>query len=141
MKVIIDWGLHKEVADSYYGHWTYYQDVYNIDTDDVLEARNKAVSIINQINSEGSIHIKRVYTDPMEPIKLEDVVSVYSGKPGCCCGCNGKHTTPEESMRTVKLMTNKMNKRIAEGLEVGIGSRYYEYETENRLWLVYVREL
>lgn len=21
-----------------------------------------------------------------------DLLSVYSGKPGCCCGCNGKHS-------------------------------------------------
>ena len=26
-------------------------------------------------------------------VKLEDVVSVYSGKNGsCCCGCSGKHS-------------------------------------------------
>ncbi len=25
-------------------------------------------------------------------ISLSDVQSVYSGKPGCCCGCRGKHT-------------------------------------------------
>lgn len=25
-------------------------------------------------------------------ITLEDVESVYSGRPGCCCGCVGKHT-------------------------------------------------
>src|SRR5208282_3692776 len=24
-------------------------------------------------------------------IKVSDVSSVYSGKPGCCCGCNGNH--------------------------------------------------
>ncbi len=24
-------------------------------------------------------------------ISVSDVSSVYSGKPGCCCGCNGNH--------------------------------------------------
>jgi len=29
-----------------------------------------------------------------EPIKVESVTSVYSGKNGkCCCGCTGKHYT------------------------------------------------
>jgi len=30
-------------------------------------------------------------TAPRE-IDLAQVATVYSGRPGCCCGCRGKHT-------------------------------------------------
>jgi len=65
-------------------------------------------------------------------IKIDDVMSVYSGINGqCCCGCAGKHTyaskyqkiaskdrgyevgDEEVSDRTVKLIVNKMNKYLA----------------------------
>lgn len=65
-------------------------------------------------------------------IKINDVMSVYSGINGqCCCGCAGKHTyasqhqkiasknrgyevdDEEVSDRTVKLIVNKMNKYLA----------------------------
>ena len=64
-------------------------------------------------------------------IKIDDVMSVYSGENGhCCCGCAGKHTyasqyqkiaskdrgyevgDEEVSDRTVKLIVNKMNKYL-----------------------------
>ena len=59
-------------------------------------------------------------------ITLENVQSVYSGKPGCACGCLGKHTYPQSargrgkeirgydigedeiSDRTVKILFNKV---------------------------------
>jgi len=34
----------------------------------------------------------------MEPkIKREAVLKVYSGRPGCCCGCRGKYTYRKET--------------------------------------------
>lgn len=30
-------------------------------------------------------------------LTLENVQSVYSGKPGCCCGCNGTHKYPSDA--------------------------------------------
>lgn len=36
-------------------------------------------------------------------IRLEDVVSVYSGKANrCCCGCSGKHTYSSAHRDTVR---------------------------------------
>ena len=58
----------------------------------------------------------------VEPAK---VTSVYSGKPGCCCGCRGKHTDaswapvkhPDRGRtindRTVKMVVNKINTYLA----------------------------
>jgi hypothetical protein len=65
-------------------------------------------------------------------INPKQVVSVYSGRPGCMCGCRGKHTTAERhrekyteerpksaestdfSDRTVDRIVANMNKRIHE---------------------------
>ncbi len=33
---------------------------------------------------------------PEKPIDKANVLSVYSGRPGCCCGCKGKHTYRED---------------------------------------------
>lgn len=40
-------------------------------------------------------------------IKFENVKRVYSGKPGCMCGCRGKYS---EEGRGVKIIFNKILK-------------------------------
>ena len=75
---------------------------------------------------------KKNKTDVPQFINPEQVVSVYSGRPGCMCGCRGKHTTAERhrekyaekrpksveytdfSDRTVDRIVANMNKRINE---------------------------
>jgi hypothetical protein len=39
---------------------------------------------------------------------LANVEKVYSGRPGCMCGCRGRYTTPEQSARSVKILFNKV---------------------------------
>ena len=39
------------------------------------------------------------FTKEARLIDLSKVRSVYSGKPGCCCGCLGKHTYALEMIR------------------------------------------
>ena len=39
---------------------------------------------------------------------LANVKEVYSGKPGCMCGCRGKYSRPDESARSVKILFNKV---------------------------------
>lgn len=34
---------------------------------------------------------KQQATEALAVLTTEFVMSVYSGKPGCCCGCNGNH--------------------------------------------------
>lgn len=51
---------------------------------------------------------------------LADVKTVYSGKPGCMCGCRGKYTTPEQSARSVKLIFNKVMNNPKHKVEDGI---------------------
>lgn len=68
----------------------------------------------------------------LEAVNLADVLKVYSGRPGCACGCRGKYTysvahrelgctdrgypvDPEEcDNRTVKLIYNKMLRALRE---------------------------
>lgn len=33
-----------------------------------------------------------------QQIRREQVTKVYSGRPGCACGCRGKYTVPTERM-------------------------------------------
>ena len=44
-------------------------------------------------------------------IDLDKVVRVYSGKPGCGCGCNGKYST---DARNIKRVTKLINAAIEE---------------------------
>jgi hypothetical protein len=39
---------------------------------------------------------------------LANVKEVYSGKPGCMCGCRGKYSRPDTSPRSVKILFNKV---------------------------------
>ena len=39
---------------------------------------------------------------------LANVKEVYSGKPGCMCGCRGKFSRPDTSPRSVKILFNKV---------------------------------
>ena len=36
---------------------------------------------------------------------MQDVIRIYSGKPGCMCGCQGKYYTPQD--RGFKRVLNK----------------------------------
>jgi hypothetical protein len=39
---------------------------------------------------------------------LANVKEVYSGKPGCMCGCRGKYSRPDMSPRSVKILFNRV---------------------------------
>ena len=41
-----------------------------------------------------------------EPIKVEDIGKVYSGRPGCCCGCRGKYW---DDLRNIKRIVKTIN--------------------------------
>ena len=96
-----------------------------------------------------------------KPIDKVTVRSVYSGRPGCCCGCNGDHRyatahrqeagnwrgyairEDETSDRSVSIIVNKINRRIEEGATdvehcVGGSVTFVTYETETRLLIAYL---
>lgn len=89
-------------------------------------------------------------------IDVKDVRSVYSGRPGCCCGCRGKHTyssahraeaqenrgyeitDDEVNDKVVKLHVSRINKAIAAGDPgVEFDENYACLETPTRWWIVY----
>lgn len=88
-------------------------------------------------------------------IELGAVVSVYSGKPGCCCGCRGKHTyasahrelggkrrgyavdDDEVNDAVVHRHLNTINAAIERG-EAEDGGTYVAYETVGRLYIAYL---
>ena len=40
-----------------------------------------------------------------DPSLIEDV---YTGKPGCCCGCNGNYSTGDKAVRAHLSRTNRL---------------------------------
>lgn len=64
------------------------------------------------------------------------IVSVYSGKPGCACGCRGKHS---KDQRTINLIVNKMLK-IQPVNERKRGENHWFVQTETRLYIAYWTE-
>jgi hypothetical protein len=90
-------------------------------------------------------------------ISQRDVQSVYSGRPGCCCGCRGKHTYASATYKdaakqrgypidanevndaTVKLILNRMMSMAAnrEDAAVSVTPRYVSVEIVNRLYIAY----
>lgn len=89
-------------------------------------------------------------------LKLEQVQSVYSGKPGCCCGCRGKHTYREDLVdqgqqlrgyslsksecnnRIVQRHINTINRALEEDPErVDITDDFVAYYTETRTYIAY----
>lgn len=85
----------------------------------------------------------------LKSIKVAAVASVYSGKPGCMCGCLGKHTyasahrdaaskrrgykvdDDEVSDRTVKLIVGKINAAIAAGKPVEVKDGYVFWDNSH----------
>ena len=45
-------------------------------------------------------------------INPNQVAQVYSGKPGCACGCKGNYS---ENPRTIKTIVNRMVRMIQDG--------------------------
>ena len=94
----------------------------------------------------------------MNQIKLEKVLSVYSGINGkCCCGCSGKHTysstrreeagkdrgyeieDDEVNDRTVKMMVNKINKQIELGNVLDNNEDLVSCVVGQRLYIAYLK--
>lgn len=91
----------------------------------------------------------------VDKIDAATVVSVYSGKHGCACGCRGKHTyatkfAQEESLRrgyavtvsdkTVNLIVGKMNALLADGYPQMADASFVSVETKTRLYIAYLKQ-
>ncbi len=71
----------------------------------------------------------------VKEITRDEISRVYSGTPGCCCGCRGKYTEVADPTRGAKSavtqILNIMNKHLATVVEEGdhlfldLGSRWY----------------
>jgi len=73
-------------------------------------------------------------------IDIAKVKSVYSGIDGkCCCGCAGKHSTSE---RSIKIIVNRMNKlaKINRTLMNKHGDHHAWLVNGKRLYVAYFHE-
>lgn len=95
--------------------------------------------------------------DVLATLQPHQILSVYSGKPGCCCGCLGKHTynpqhqtlgtekrgytvTDEEcSARSIAIMLGKAKANAAHVLyDGGLRAPHLYWETETRTCILYL---
>lgn len=92
-------------------------------------------------------------------IDLEKVQSVYNGKSGCMCGCNGKHryatkhrevagkgrgyeiSDDEVSDRSVKMLVNKFNKIGEFSIDTNVDGSFCDHifiEMDGRMKCMYL---
>jgi hypothetical protein len=86
------------------------------------------------------------------PVELKQVVRVYSGKPGCGCGCRGKYWESGPMLKKVlKLVQEAHNTMVANSVEdtrayrigvadVGDGEKCAFVETDVRFYWLYFKE-
>lgn len=74
-------------------------------------------------------------------VDTADIVKVYSGKPGCACGCKGNYF---EDARNIKRVVGMINDAVPTGKvttgEGFTGATFYSYETANRYFWAYTKE-
>lgn len=93
----------------------------------------------------------------MPEISLDKIDSVYIGKPGCMCGCNGKYSylktsqksgseqrgykveDNEVNKRSVAFVLNKLKKEASRGIDV-IDSRIFYLEINERCYAIYLKK-
>ena len=90
-----------------------------------------------------------------KPIDFTKVGKIYSGRPGCMCGCKGKYTVQsihrewadkdrgypydedgDVNDRVVKLLVNKMNKHMAQ-VEWSDNGQYAHLDLGTRVYCAY----
>lgn len=77
-------------------------------------------------------------------IDTTKISRVYSGKPGCMCGCKGKYTEFEHggknvgSTRIMNTMKDACEKGFAEELEVT--EQYVFVSTATRYYAIYMKD-
>ena len=119
-----------------------------------------ATLAVEAAKQESQTELFRFTLDRIASLTTDDVQSVYSGKPGCCCGCNGKHrynskhvlsgsknrgyevTADEVNDKQVKKVLNIVKKNaLLAAEEYSAGQNHFAVEVTNgmstRLYIVY----
>jgi hypothetical protein len=76
----------------------------------------------------------------IKEINIADVAKIYSGKPGCMCGCKGRYVEGEKALRLLNNMKKflDLSPEIDEGFDLD-GKKYVAAENEQRLYVVYYK--
>ena len=80
-------------------------------------------------------------------VKLDDVSHVYSGRPGCGCGCKGEYyfaypgADPDGFGKTAPKMVKRVfNKFQKAGKELKYQDGIFSIETDKRYYWLYLKE-
>lgn len=97
---------------------------------------------------------RQAIIDAVNGLSKDNVISVYAGKPGCCCGCRGNHY---HSSRFVEIevyehtvfndgqvtrVINVLKKKLdcpEEFSGFDVQDQYVAHQTDTRLLIAYVK--
>ena len=77
-------------------------------------------------------------TQPNTIPNISHVKSVYSGRPGCCCGCRGKHIDVGSKRSVARILANMERALECPDAQLEVNSEYVSVETETRLYVAYL---
>lgn len=106
------------------------------------------------MNATVAKYSNRFTRPAIKDLTCENILSVYSGKPGCCCGCKGTHyANPDHRAEAEKErgyayddkhVSQRMTEKVlgiikAQATEEDYNSSHIAVETDTRLYIVYLR--
>ena len=72
-------------------------------------------------------------------VEVDHVIRVYSGKPGCGCGCRGTYYDTSQMKKRILRKLQTHSDQV--GMTVGHDELIYYFETETRYNWVYVNPM
>jgi len=76
--------------------------------------------------------------EQLKNISLDQIASVYSGKPGCCCGCRGKHYSDPSTNAAMFRKVFYLLKANEE--KVSVEGGYVAAQINGREYIAYLKE-
>ena len=89
-------------------------------------------------------------------VAFEKVVKAYSGKPGCCCGCNGDYhyttlgvktgtfaRTPDVNDQTARKIVDKINSLLRSGkgeVDIDPTGDYVAVSLKTKIYIAYYKD-
>lgn len=73
-------------------------------------------------------------------IKIEEVEKVYSGKPGCACGCRGKYWESGPMVKRIVKMFNEFPAGATQDLKGNWAELTNDASPSQRVYVIYFKK-
>lgn len=94
--------------------------------------------------------------DVVNALSMDNVVSVYTGRPGCCCGCRGNHRhntkfQTGDRVQSYSVFNDRQCRKVIKMLKTwvmldellgmfDVQNDYIAFQTESHLYVAYTGE-